>query len=44
LFWERSIVGAKIMKIIDIMIFSWKEKLVVPLIATPNVDKAIEGK
>ncbi len=24
--------------------FSWEEKLVVPLIATPNVDKAIEDK
>ncbi len=25
-------------------IFSWEEKLVAPLIATPNVDKAIEDK
>jgi hypothetical protein len=24
--------------------FSWEEKLVSPLIATPNVDKAIEDK
>jgi hypothetical protein len=24
--------------------FSWEEKLVAPLIATPNVDKAIEDK
>jgi hypothetical protein len=24
--------------------FSWEEKLVVPFIATPNVDKAIEDK
>jgi hypothetical protein len=24
--------------------FSWEETLVVPLIATPNVDKAIEDK
>jgi hypothetical protein len=26
------------------MFFSWEEKLVAPLIATPNVDKAIEDK
>jgi hypothetical protein len=25
-------------------LFSWEEKLVAPLIATPNVDKAIEDK
>jgi hypothetical protein len=25
-------------------IFSWEEKLVAPLIATPNVDKAVEDK
>jgi hypothetical protein len=24
--------------------FSWEKKLVAPLIATPNVDKAIEDK
>ncbi len=25
-------------------LFSWEEKLVAPLIATPNVDKAVEDK
>jgi hypothetical protein len=28
----------------NIAIFSWEEKLVAPLIATPNVDKAVEDK
>ena len=27
-----------------LLAFSWEEKLVAPLIATPNVDKAIEDK
>jgi hypothetical protein len=26
------------------MQFSWEEKLVAPLIATPNVDRAVEDK
>ncbi len=26
------------------LVFSWEEKLVAPLIATPNVDRAIEDK
>jgi hypothetical protein len=28
----------------NVCTFSWEEKLVAPLIATPNVDKAIEDK
>jgi hypothetical protein len=28
----------------DYGFFSWEEKLVGPLIATPNVDRAIENK
>ncbi len=30
--------------LVGISRFSWEEKLVAPLIATPNVDKAIEDK
>ncbi len=43
LFMVRSF---KVKPFLDLRVgsFSWEEKLVAPLIATPNVDKAIEDK